>query len=81
MAVDLLLSNKGFQPELLETQATVDLDVEALAISGIHLELKGDIKGITAEEFKAIAESAKDTCIISKALKVPITMTAFLIAN
>lgn len=79
MSVDLMLTQKGLKPKLLETQATVDLDMAALKITGIHLELKGQVSGITEEDFKVIAASARETCIISKALNVPITMTALLL--
>jgi lipoyl-dependent peroxiredoxin len=79
MSVDLMLSQNGLKPELLEAQATIDLDMVALKITGIHLELKGRVSGITSEEFNAIAVLAKETCIVSKALNVPITMTASLV--
>jgi len=78
MAVDLLLTQKGMKPEMLETQATVDLDMAALKITGIHLELKGKVNGLYEEDFQAIAKDAKENCIVSKALNVPITMNASL---
>jgi osmotically inducible protein OsmC len=78
MAVDLQLTQKGLKPEMLETQAIVNLDIAALKITGIHLELKGRVNGLTNEVFQTIAESAKENCIISKILNVPITLNAFL---
>ena len=78
MSVDLQLTQKGLKPEMLETQATVELDMAALKITRIHLALKGKVSGLSVEDFQSIAKSAKETCIISKALNVPITMIAAL---
>lgn len=75
MAVGATLTQAGFTPGDLETEAVLDLDMAALSITGIHLELKGSkIEGVTSEKFKEIAEGAKTNCIISKALSVPITL-------
>jgi osmotically inducible protein OsmC len=75
MAVGAQLSQAGFTPGNLTTEAVVDLDMQALIITGIHLELKGSvIAGVDEAKFKKIAEDAKANCIISKALKVPVTL-------
>ena len=75
MAVGAELSKAGFTPGDLDTEAILDLDMTALSITGIHLELKAsNIPGVSEEKFKQIAEGAKANCIISKALSVPITL-------
>jgi osmotically inducible protein OsmC len=75
MAVGAALSQAGFTPGDLTTDAILDLDMQALTIVGIHLELKGAaIAGVDEAKFKEIAEGAKANCIISKALSVPITL-------
>jgi osmotically inducible protein OsmC len=75
MAVGAALSQAGFTPGDLNTEAILDLDMAALSITGIHLELKGSpINGVSEEKFKEIAEGAKANCIVSKALSVPITL-------
>ena len=75
MAVGAALTQAGFTPGDLNTDATLDLDMAALSITGIHLELKGSaINGVSEEKFKQIAEGAKANCIVSKALSVPITL-------
>lgn len=75
MAVGAALTQAGFTPGDLTTDAILDLDMQALSITGIHLELKGSaIEGVSEDQFKQIAEGAKANCIISKALSVPITM-------
>lgn len=76
MAVGAALSQAGFKPNDLTTDAILDLDMAALSITGILLELKGAaIDGVSEAQFKEIAEGAKANCIISKALNVPITLT------
>jgi len=77
MAVGAALSQAGFTPGDLTTEAVLDLDMQALSITGIQLNLNGSpIEGVSEEKFKEIAEGAKANCIISKALSVPITLTA-----
>ncbi|NII26711.1 OsmC family protein [Pseudoflavitalea sp. X16] len=76
MAVSAVLSQAGFKPGDLETQAILDLDMVGLKINGIHLELTASaIEGVSPEKFQEIAEGAKANCIISKALSVPITLS------
>ena len=75
MAVGAALSQAGFKPNDLTTEATLDLDMGTLSITGIHLDLKATtIEGVSEEKFKEVAEGAKANCIISKALSVPITL-------
>ncbi|CAM3854215.1 OsmC family peroxiredoxin [Mucilaginibacter galii] len=75
MAVGAALTQQGFTPGNLDTAAVLDLDMAALSITGIHLELKAStIDGVSEEQFKAVAEDAKKNCIISKALSVPFTL-------
>jgi osmotically inducible protein OsmC len=75
MAVGAALTQQGFTPGNLDTAAILDLDMSALSITGIHLDLKATaIDGVNEEQFKAIAEDAKKNCIISKALSVPFTL-------
>jgi len=77
MAVSAALTQAGFTPGDLDTEAILDLDMTALSITGIHLELKGSvIPDVSKEKFMEIAEGAKTNCIISKVLSVPITLNA-----
>lgn len=76
MAVSAVLTQAGITPGELETEAILDLDMVALKINGIHLELKATvIDGVSEEKFKEVAEGAKANCIVSKALSVPITLS------
>ncbi|RVU00200.1 OsmC family peroxiredoxin [Mucilaginibacter limnophilus] len=75
MAVGAALTQAGFTPGDLTTEAILDLDMAALSITGIHLELKAsEIEGVSADKFQKVAEGAKANCIISKVLSVPITL-------
>jgi osmotically inducible protein OsmC len=75
MAVGAALSQAGITPGDLTTDAILDLDMQALSITGIHLELKASvIDGVDEAKFKEVAEGAKAGCIVSKALNVPITL-------
>jgi len=75
MAVGAALSQAGFTPGDLDTEAVLELDMVALSITGIHLELKASaIEGVSEDQFKEIAEGAKANCIISKVLNAPITL-------
>jgi len=76
MAVGAALTREGFTPGDLSTDATLELDMVALSITGIHLDLKATaIEGVSEEKFKEVAEGAKANCIISKVLNAPITLS------
>ncbi|GAA0558379.1 OsmC family protein [Chitinophaga japonensis] len=70
MALSAALAQAGFTAGDLETKATVELDTAAgPKIAGITLQLKASvIEGVSEEQFKTIANGAKENCPISKAL-------------
>ena len=75
MAVGAALTQAGFTPGDLNTEAILELDMVALSITGIHLEMTATaIDGVTEDKFKEVAEGAKANCIISKVLSCPITL-------
>ncbi len=80
MATGAMLNGEGFTPDELATEAILDLQFEngGYAIKGIHLNMTGTVPGITEEKFQEIANNAKANCPVSKALSVPITLTAKL---
>lgn len=80
MALSLFLSNAGHKPTKIETTATVHLTKvgEGFSITGIDLSTRGQVPGISAADFQRMAEDAKANCIVSKALSVPVTLTATL---
>lgn len=79
MAVSAALTQKGLSAIHLETQATVELDMVKLVITGVHLKIEGKVEGVSAEEFGNIAKEAEKNCLISKSLSIPITSEAVLL--
>jgi osmotically inducible protein OsmC len=76
MAISAALTQAGITANDIETEAILDLDLVALQINGIHLDVKAAvIDGVSEEKFKEVAEGAKSGCIVSKALNVPITLS------
>jgi len=72
MKLSFVLGGAGFTPTSLETTCTVTLDNGAVTES--HLAVKGNVPGISKEDFKKHVEDAKANCPISKALNTYITL-------
>jgi osmotically inducible protein OsmC len=70
MALSLALSEAGTPPESIDTEAELQLRRGDAGpyISGIRLKTRGRVPGIDATAFEQAAESAKEGCIVSKAL-------------
>ncbi|KRG76944.1 peroxiredoxin [Stenotrophomonas chelatiphaga] len=81
MALSAKLTEAGFPPEALDTEAQVDLSMEGgPQLSQITLKVKAKVPGIEAEKFRAIADDAKQNCPVSKALSaVPVALEAELL--
>lgn len=71
MALAVALSNAGHDANELHTQAHVSLEKsdQGFSITKIQLNLTAKVPGISEDNFKDIAESAKKNCPVSKALK------------
>jgi osmotically inducible protein OsmC len=75
------LTEVGHPPRDLRTDASLRLEQQdgGFSITRIALATVGDVDGVTAERFAELAEEAKLTCPVSKALSGPeITLTATL---
>ncbi|WP_442587614.1 OsmC family protein [Pedobacter sp. AW31-3R] len=77
MKLSLDLTEAGFNPESLETTASIVLDNGVITTS--NLVLKASIPGITEEQFQEIAAGAKENCPVSKAYNLDITLDASLV--
>lgn len=79
MALANGLAKAGHPPASLDVEATATF-VAGTGITQMVLKLTGDVPGMGAEEFQAAAETAKEGCPVSQALKgnVPITLEANL---
>lgn len=79
MALANGLAKAGHPPASLDVEATATF-VAGTGITQMVLKLTGNVPGMGAEEFQAAAETAKEGCPVSQALKgnVPITLEANL---
>jgi osmotically inducible protein OsmC len=72
------LAKAGTPPTSLQTRADVTFQ-PGEGITGIKLTVRGEVPGISAEDFLALAEDAKEGCPVSQALKgTTITLDAAL---
>ena len=73
MALTLILSTSGAEPESVETDASVYLrrTETGFEIHKIELSTVGTVPGISEEDFQRHAETAKENCPVSKALTGP----------
>lgn len=78
MAFSLILGHSDFTLETANVKAEITMDPEKLAITGSHLTLEASVPNISNEKFQEIANAAKENCPISKALSIPITLSATL---
>ncbi len=69
MALTQLLTKEGFPPNSIETDATVEMDMdEGPEITRVQLSTRGSVPGIDAEDFRTYAEDAEEQCPVSGAL-------------
>jgi lipoyl-dependent peroxiredoxin len=80
MAFSGQLGSAGFEPEKIETTATVTIEsVEGgFAITKIHLDVQATVPNLDESKFQELAKKAKEGCPVSKLLKADITMEAKL---
>jgi osmotically inducible protein OsmC len=83
MAFSLALGDAGYEPEAIDTEATVhfgpDPSGDGFAISKIDLDMRARVPNIEPAEFEQLANAAKAGCPVSKALAaVEITLDAKL---
>lgn len=77
MQLSFLISEKGFTPEDLTTEAQVTF--EDGTITKIHLKLEANVPGMTEQDFQETAAKAKEICPVSKVLNAEKTLSATLI--
>ena len=70
MALAYALGNAGHQPERIRTRAKVHLGATAAGptITRVALETEGAVPGLGEEAFRALADAAKASCLVSRAL-------------
>lgn len=77
MKLSAELTTAGYNPEELTTTSTITLDNGVITKSDLVLTAK--IDGITDEEFQKIAKTAEETCPVSNAYNLEITLEATLV--
>ena len=81
MQFSAMLGGAGGSGQSLEVGAQVTLGPDpagGFRITGIKLTVQGSAEGVTAERFAEVAEQAKSTCPVSKALAgTSITLEVF----
>ena len=77
MAFSAGLGRRGTPPEHLHVEAEVTFDRigEGWGVTSSRLTVLGHVDGISAADFEAAAQDAKDGCPISSALKVNLEIT------
>jgi len=82
MQLSALIAQAGGTPQSLEVTAKVSLGPDpdgGFRLTGIALEVHGEVEGLDAAGFEAAAQQAKQGCPVSKALTgVEITLEASL---
>ena len=82
MQLSALVAQVGGTPQALDVQADVSLGPDpagGFKLTGIKLTVRGEVDGISAEQFAQAAQAAKEGCPVSKALTgVDITLDAAL---
>lgn len=82
MALAHILEEQGHTPESIETTADVEITQagQGFKITTIHLITEARVPGISQNEFQAHADTAKETCPVSRALAgASITLEAKLL--
>jgi len=70
MALSGILGAQKLVPERISTRARVEVEKgkDGFTIQRIHLSTRGVVPGLDAERFRELAEEAKATCPVSRAL-------------
>ncbi|RUT98325.1 OsmC family peroxiredoxin [Mesorhizobium sp. USDA-HM6] len=83
MALSAILGREGFAPARIRTVAKVHLGATTAGptITRIELETEASVPGLAANDFERLAQAAKATCLVSRALTgvAAITLHASLI--
>ncbi len=81
MQLSAVIAEAGGTPQSLEVKVDVSLgaDNPGFKLTGVKITVRGEVDGLGAEGFAKAAQTAKETCPVSKALTgVEITLDAAL---
>jgi osmotically inducible protein OsmC len=76
MALAADLGQAGYEPETVDTTATVHLEMGdgPPTIARIDLDTRAKVSGVEDDEFQKIAEATKENCPVSRALAAVATV-------
>lgn len=78
MALSNVLDKGGTPPTALDVRAETTFQ-PGEGVTGIHLVVRGSVPGMSQEDFVSAAETGKENCPVSQALRAtPITLDAAL---
>src|SRR5690606_42082085 len=83
MALAKINGKAGYEPKSIQPEAQVKIERVGggFGITHIQINTRAEIPGISEEEFRQHAETAKENCPVSKALKaVPKDVNATLVS-
>jgi osmotically inducible protein OsmC len=69
MALSNVLAEGGNTAEELDVSATCTLDLQALKITTVVLDVRGNVPGLDEEGFRSATEEAQQACPVSNALR------------
>ncbi len=69
MSLSATLAEKDTPPERLEVDAVCTFDDEQLKITTVDLYVRGEVPGLSEEEFESAAQEADQGCPVSNALR------------
>ena len=69
MALSNTLAEKDAPPVWLEVDAVCTLDDEQLKITTMDLDVRGEVPGLSEEEFESAVQEADQVCPVSNALR------------
>lgn len=81
MAFSAVLAEAGYEPRKVNTTANVSVEKVngGFSITGSALSTSAEVPGIDEDTFHELAQKAKETCPVSRALSaIPITLEAKL---
>ncbi len=83
MALSAVLGKEGFTPGSIQTRAEATMEPgmdPGPTITGVKLIVSAKVPGIDAAQFEQLAQAAKAGCVVSRALAVPVSLEATLLA-
>ena len=73
-----IASDRNGRFDVEEVRLLDDLSAQGPVVTGMHLLLRADVPGLDELRFQALAQEAKENCLVSRLLKTGVTLEARL---